>query len=63
MFAPEEAYQTEEILTIYDVRVPGVAERFDRERLGWGEAADVETLDLDHPVLIIRPGGARGLGR
>jgi hypothetical protein len=38
---------------------PGGKERYNRVRAAWGEDADVEMLDLDHPVLIVRPGGAR----
>ena len=63
MYVPprEELYlnTSEGIAVVYDVRLPGVAERFHHDRLAWGEAADVEMLDLDHPVLIVRPGGAR----
>ena len=46
-------------LAIFDTRIPGVAERFHRERAAGGEEGEVEMLDLDHPVLIVRPNGAR----
>jgi hypothetical protein len=60
-FAPEEPchIKIHYELEIFDVRIPGTAERFHRARLAWGESAEVEMLDLDHPVLVIRPGGAR----
>jgi hypothetical protein len=46
------------ILVVFDLRTPGIAERFERERAAWGEASDVEMLDEDHPMLIVRPGAA-----
>lgn len=61
MFTPQREVYPEEVnqvIIVYDVRIPGVEERFRRERLALGEDGDVEMLDLDHPVLIIRPGGA-----
>lgn len=48
-------------LIVFDLRIPGAAERFYRERWAWAEAGDVEMLDEDHPVLIIQPGSARRL--
>jgi hypothetical protein len=50
---------TEGTLAIYDVRVPGATERLHRERGAWGEYGDIEALDQNHYVLIVRPGGAR----
>ena len=49
-------------LVIFDRRWPGVAERFRSEWEAWREDAEVEYLDPDHAVLLIRPGGARRLG-
>jgi hypothetical protein len=46
------------ILVLFDLRIPGVAERFERERAAWGKANDLEMLDKDHPVLLVRPGAA-----
>ena len=44
------------ILVVFDLRIPGVGERFEREHGAWGKASDIEMLDDDHPVLIVRPG-------
>jgi hypothetical protein len=50
---------TEEcVLTIYDLRYLGSAERLHRERAAWREQAVIEALDEDHFVLIVRPGRA-----
>ncbi len=48
-------------LTIFDVRIPGIAERLHREQAGWGDDADIEALDQDHYVLVVKSGGARRL--
>lgn len=61
MIAPKKVYPkpTESILILYDVRLPRAADRFHEERAAWRERGDVEALDQNHYVLIIRPGGAR----
>jgi hypothetical protein len=63
MFAPETLFPNapEYIVVLFDVRIPGVVVRLHRERAAWQEYADIEALDQDHFVLIIRPGGARRL--
>ena len=48
-------------LVVFDPRIPGAAESFQRERRAWAEAGDVEMLDEDHPVLIVQLGSARRL--
>jgi hypothetical protein len=53
--------RTQLTVVLFDLRMPGAAERFHRERLAWAEAGDVEMLDEDHPVLIVQPGCARRL--
>lgn len=60
IIAPQTEYHLSplETLAIYDVRLPGVPERVYRERAGWQESADLEALDADHLVLIVRAGGA-----
>jgi hypothetical protein len=60
-FAPKGSYQNDSPyeLTIFDLRIPGVAGRFRSERAAWGQYADVEMLDMDHPILVVRPGAAR----
>ena len=62
MFAPQDQSYTkvpEYILVIFDIRIPGVADRLHRERAAWQEQSDIEALDKDHFMLIVRPGGAR----
>ncbi|MGF1472109.1 MAG: hypothetical protein ACFB50_10260 [Rubrobacteraceae bacterium] len=46
---------------VYDIRIPGVAERLHRERAMWAEYADIEALDANHYVLLIYPGAAVGV--
>jgi alpha-beta hydrolase superfamily lysophospholipase len=48
-------------LVVFDLRALGSAERLHRERAAWRENADIELLDFDHAVLIVRPGAARRL--
>ena len=45
-------------LIVYDLRIPGSAERLHRERAAWAEHGDIEALDENHCVLIGRPGAA-----
>jgi hypothetical protein len=63
MLTPHRAYRkdAEFTLIVFNLRIPGAAERFHRERRAWAEAGDVEMLDEDHPVLIVQPGSARRL--
>ena len=63
--APSQAHHEDETetLAIFDVRIPGLSGRLRSERAAWGEYGDIESLDKDHFFLIIRPGGARRLGR
>jgi hypothetical protein len=63
MLTPRRAYRkgAEFTLIIFDVRIPGAAERFHRERRAWAEDGDVEMLDKYHPMLIVQPGSARRL--
>jgi hypothetical protein len=49
------------IWVVFDLRHPGAAERLHRERAGCQEYGDLERLDENHFILIIRPGGARSL--
>ncbi len=62
MIAPNQYYHEgkTETLVVFDVRIPGAAERFHQERWAWAECLDVEALDKDHFALVIRPGGAHG---
>lgn len=49
------------LIEVFDVRILGAAERLHSERAAWGECGDIETLDQDHYVLIVHPGGAQRL--
>jgi hypothetical protein len=46
------------VIVLFDLRVPGAAKQLHLERAAWQEQADMEALDEDHFVLIVRPGGA-----
>jgi len=61
MIRPRSVYPYREAyeLAIFDVRIPDVAERLDRERAAWQECGDIEALDENHFVLIVRAGGVR----
>jgi len=48
-------------LVVFDLRVPGSVVRLHSERAAWQEHADIEMLDFNHAVLIVRPGAARRL--
>ena len=63
MIAPKLVYPkpTERLVVLYDVRIPGAAERLHRERASWAEHGDIEALDEVHFILFVRPGGARRL--
>ncbi len=52
---------SEGMVVIFDLRLPGAAERLHRERAVWQEESDIEALDKDHFVLIVQAGGARRL--
>ena len=59
MNAPfEESYSVHEteVRVLLDVRIPDAAKRLRRERWIWKENADIESVEEDHFVLIIRPG-------
>jgi hypothetical protein len=49
------------MLVLFDLRLPGIADRLDRERAAWQAQSDIEALDENHVVLIVRSGGARRL--
>jgi hypothetical protein len=47
-----------EAWVLFAVRIAGAAKQLHRERWAWQENADIESVDEDHFVLIIRPGAA-----
>ena len=57
---PKRDYRNSEefTLVIFNLRILGSAARLHSERAAWLEHADIEMLDLDHAVLIVRPGAA-----
>jgi hypothetical protein len=44
------------LLIVFDLRDSEAVHRCCDERATWRERADVELLNLDHAVLIVRPG-------
>lgn len=66
MIAPRDEFypsKESEIWALFDIRIPGAAERLNRERAAWQAAAGLIFVDPNHAVLIIRPGGAERLTR
>ena len=63
MFAPKRSVSESATYTlvIFDIRIPGVAQRLHRERTAWQRHSDIEALNQNHYVLINRPGEAWGL--
>jgi len=64
MTAPHEEFYSKpetEVWIAFDCRHPGAKNRLHRECQAWGAAAAVENLGYSHIVLVVRPGGARGL--
>jgi hypothetical protein len=58
MFAPKCEFYSRgetEVRILFDLTISGSAERMHRERAVWQERSDIEALDEDHFVLIIRP--------
>ena len=51
------------MVVLFDLRLPGTPERLQRERAAWQEHSDIEALDKDHCVLIVRPGRAQRLAK
>ena len=54
-------YDQEYQPVVFDLRVLDAPERLHRERSAWKDQADIEMLDHDHAVLVIRSGSARRL--
>jgi hypothetical protein len=48
----------EYLVVLFDLRVPGGPSELHRQRAAWAEYSDIEALDEDHFVLVIRPGWA-----
>lgn len=54
---------SEYMIVLFDLRLPGTADRLERERAAWQVQSDIQVLDENHVVLLVRPGGARRLTR
>jgi hypothetical protein len=51
---PSDATAFEAVL--FDLRVPSMSKRVHRARANYQEESDIEFLDEDHAVVLIRPG-------
>jgi hypothetical protein len=49
------------LVVLFDLRSPNAVEELHRGRAIWQEDSDIEALDEDHFVLVVRPGAARRL--
>ena len=62
LLTPSGVYSNKGIhsLTIYNLRIPQSAKQLHRERAIWQERSEIEALDEDHFILVIRlvPGRA-----
>ncbi len=58
MIAPDTFYlnDPECMVTVFDLRERGAAATLHRQRARWAEYSDLECLDEDHFVLVVRPG-------
>jgi hypothetical protein len=58
MVAPDCEFYPEgetEVRMLFDLRIAGSVDLINRERAVWQEQSDIEALDMDHFILIIRP--------
>jgi hypothetical protein len=51
------------MIILFDLRLPGTVGRLHRERAAWQAQSDLEALDENHFVLLVRPGGVQRLAR
>ncbi len=59
---PKQAYgEPPDLLTAFDLFVPGAHSLLRGACRAWGSSATVEDLGYGRVVLIVRPGGALGL--
>jgi hypothetical protein len=61
--APRKVYArtTKTLWVLFDLGDPEARERLHRQRAAWGECSEIEAVDGDHAILIVRPGGAQRL--
>jgi hypothetical protein len=51
------------MVVLFDLRLPGVADRLHRERAAWQGQSDIEALDENPFALIVKAGGTLRLAR
>jgi hypothetical protein len=61
--APGKVYAktTKTLWVLFDLGDPEARETLHRQRAAWGECSEIEAIDGDHAILIVRPGGAQRL--
>jgi hypothetical protein len=61
--APGKVYvkTTKTLWVLFDLGDPEAREALQRQRAAWGECSEIEAIDGDHVILIVRPGGAQRL--
>ena len=61
--APGKVYAktTKTLWVLFDLGDPEAREALQRQRAAWGECSEIEAIDRDHAILIVRPGGAQRL--
>jgi hypothetical protein len=50
-----------DVTVLFDLRIPGAAERLHRARAVWQQRSDIEAVDEDHLILILGSGGGARL--
>jgi hypothetical protein len=60
MTAPNPFYTSNSscIIVLFDLREPSGPSELHKQRAAWAEYSDIEALDEDHFILLIRPGEA-----
>lgn len=60
MTAPNLFYTSNSgcIIVLFDLRDPSAVEELHRQRAVWQGDSDIEALDGDHFLLVVRPGWA-----
>jgi hypothetical protein len=63
MIAPRTLYPSDPecLIVLFDLREPKAGEELHLGRAVWQEDSDIEALDEDHFILIVRPSAARRL--
>ena len=61
--APGKVYPkaTKTLWVLFDLGDPEARETLHQQRAAWGECSNIEAVDGDHAILIVRPGGVQRL--